>query len=286
MSKKPSFLIAPLLLAAGLFFFVLTRNEPRRFSPASTHSVKGMVAEIVAATPDERTLVYTDSDAQQVGWIDISNPQQPCEDKPTEVNGEPTSVALTPDGEWALCVVRDVLQRKTSEPQHELVVIDAKSHRLVRRMKLGGQPDCIEISSDGKFAAIAIENERRDTEAPMPQSPGGWVSIIDLQGEPAQWKERHVSLDGLAERFANDPEPEYIAINEQNEAAVTLQENNAVVIIDLASGKVLEHWSCGTTTCGRPRRQWQRFFVRSIEEYAARARWNRLDFQRQSNHCP
>ena len=43
-------------------------------------------------------------------------------------------------------------------------------------------------------------------------------------------------LTGLAERFPDDPEPEYVSINASNQAAVTLQENNHVVIVDLATG--------------------------------------------------
>lgn len=250
--QKEKFLLlrlVPLLAVAGLLAAIwVTRPHPPVFEPAATHAVSGLVAEIVTATPDEKTLVYSDSDAQQVGWIDISNPAKPVESAAVKVHGEPTSVAVTPDGKWALCVVREVEQRKSSEPLHHLVVCEVASKRIVRRVVLGGQPDCIEISADGKFAAIAIENERRDPEAPMPQAPAGYLSIFDLKGEPKNWKERRVSMLNLAERFPTDPEPEYIAINEKNEAAVTLQENNAVVIVDLPTGKVLEQWSCGTTT--------------------------------------
>jgi hypothetical protein len=57
-----------------------------------------------------------------------------------------------------------------------------------------------------------------------------------------------VALTGLAERFPTDPESEYVSINANNQVAVTLQENNHVVIVDLATGTVLTHWSAGTTT--------------------------------------
>ena len=56
------------------------------------------------------------------------------------------------------------------------------------------------------------------------------------------------SVTGLAERFPDDPEPEYVSINASNQAAVTLQENNHVVIVDLATGGIVSHWSAGTTT--------------------------------------
>jgi hypothetical protein len=65
---------------------------------------------------------------------------------------------------------------------------------------------------------------------------------------PAQWTLRNVSVSGLAERFTEDPEPEYVAINSFNVAAVTLQENNHIVLIDLPTGAIVNHFSAGTTT--------------------------------------
>ena len=44
------------------------------FAPAATYTVSGEVAEIVAATPDGQTLLYTDSASQEVGFVDISDP--------------------------------------------------------------------------------------------------------------------------------------------------------------------------------------------------------------------
>ena len=56
----------------------------------------------------------------------------------------------------------------------------------------------------------------------MPQSPPGFLTIVDLVGEPSSWTTRNVDLTGLAERFPTDPEPEYVAINANNQVAVTL----------------------------------------------------------------
>jgi DNA-binding beta-propeller fold protein YncE len=106
----------------------------------------------------------------------------------------------------------------------------------------------VAVSPDGRFAAVAVENERQDDKKPMPQAPAGYLLIIDLEGQPAQWTTRKISLTGLPIRFPTDPEPEYISINAQNEAAVTLQENNAVAIVSLETGKILEAWDCGTVS--------------------------------------
>ena len=212
------------------------------FEFAATYHVSGEVAEIAAATPDGNTLLYTDSASQEVGFVDITDPSTPTEITTIALAGEPTSVAVTPSGLWALVVVHGT-------PDH-LVVVDLNDLTTETTIPLGGQPDSIAISPDGRYAAIAIENERDEdvNDGEMPQAPAGFLTIVDLVGLPATWTTRNVSMTGLAARFPTDPEPEFVDINAANQAAVTLQENNHIVIVDLASGNVLAHWSAGTTT--------------------------------------
>jgi hypothetical protein len=62
---------------------------------------------------------------------------------------------------------------------------------------------------------------------------------------------RPVALTGLASIAPEDPEPEYVKINRFNVAAVTLQENNHVVLVYLPTGKVLTHFSVGATSLDR-----------------------------------
>ena len=239
MRKKIAVFSAPLLVAAGLLFFVLLRSAANstRFEMAHNFSVPGLVAEIIAASPDGKTVVYTDSEARQFGWVDISNPAAPRSIGVFQAKQEPTSVAITKDGNWALGVVDDVPGR--------LEILDMKTRRLQREITFPGQPDCIVVSPDGRFAAIAIENQREDEDLPMPHLPAGYLLIVDLKGAPRDWSTRRIALTDLKLRFPTDPEPEYIAINTQNEAAITLLENNGVAIVNLESGKILESWSCG-----------------------------------------
>ena len=51
---------------------------------------------------------------------------------------------------------------------------------------------------------------------------------------------------GDPELFPGDPEPEFVDINAANIAAVTLQENNHIVLVHLPSGDIRAHWSAGT----------------------------------------
>lgn len=212
------------------------------FEKITDFTVNGQVAEILTASPAGNTLVYSNASDKQIGFIDINDPAKPRDTRQIKVGGEPTSVAISPDGKWLLCCM-------PGEP-NRLLVFDFKTRQLLRQIDLPGQPDCVSISPDGRFAAIAIENERRseNMDKPMPQMPAGSLTIVDMKGAPAAWKLRQVDLRGLPLRFPTDPEPEFISIDSKNRAAVTLQENNGIVIVDLPAGKILNSFSAGTTT--------------------------------------
>ncbi len=219
-------------------------SRPRdvRFERLLNFKVNGAVAEIVAATPNGRTLLYTNATDKKVGVVDISNPAQPRETITINMNGEPTSIAVTPDGRWALATV--------AAGNSHLAVISLPDGEIHTIIQLGGQPDSVAISPNGRYAAIAIENERDESlnSGRMPQSPVGFLTIVDLVGQPMRWRTRDVSLLGLNMRFPEDPEPEYVTINRFNEVAVTLQENNHIVIVDLPTGRIKRDFPAGTST--------------------------------------
>ena len=217
----------------------------RLFTPVTTFEVSGEVAEILAATPDGRTVLYTDSEEQEVGFVDLTRPQAPRQLGAVPVAGEPTSVAVTRDGRYALVAV-DTSASFTA-PSGELVVLDVRTRRVLATLPLGGQPDSVALSPDGRYAAIAVENQRDEEVADglPPQLPAGYLSVVELDGRPAGWTADRVSLTGLAgAAYADDPEPEYVDIRD-GIAAVTLQENNAVALVDLASRTVLRSFTAG-----------------------------------------
>jgi hypothetical protein len=200
-------------------------------------------SEIVAASDDGNTLIYTDSPLEVVGFVDITDPTDPFGIGTLELSGEPTSVAVA--GDNALVAVN------TSEDfvntSGNLQVIDIGSQTVLRTLPLGGQPDSIAVSPDATFAVIAIENERDEDlgDGRPPQAPPGFVVIVDLSGDVASWSTTEVSLLGEADKFPEDPEPEYVDINEDNVAVVTLQENNHISLIDLVTAEVIGGFSAG-----------------------------------------
>jgi len=201
------------------------------------------VAEIVATSADGNTLVYTDGKTDNIGFVDISNPAQPLAGGVVAVGGEPTSVAVSSG--YALAAVNT--SPSFIAPSGKLVVIDMATRGIVAEHSLAGQPDSVAVSPDGRYAAVVIENERDEElgDGEPPQAPGGFMMIVDLVGEPADWGLRSVSFDDLPTLFPTDPEPEYVDINDKNIAVVTLQENNHIVLVDLESGDALLDFDAG-----------------------------------------
>ncbi len=205
------------------------------------------VAEIVTASRDGRTLIYTDGKQDKLGFVDIRNPHKPKAAGTIDLSGEPTSVAVA--RKYALAAVNTSADFISTSG--ELVVIDIKRKLVKRIIDLGGQPDAVAVSPDGRYAAVAIENERDEDlgDGEIPQAPTGFLVIVDLRGNPKNWTTRTVSLSGLTGMFENsDPEPEYVAINKENIAVVTLQENNHIALVDLKTGNITNHFPAGSTT--------------------------------------
>ncbi|MGJ8621176.1 MAG: esterase-like activity of phytase family protein [Yoonia sp.] len=204
-------------------------------------------AEIIATTADGMTLVYTDSPGASIGFIDITDPANPAPLGVFMPEGEPTSVAVI--GNYALAGVNT--SASYTEPSGFLVEIDVTTQQEVGRCDLPGQPDSVGIAPDGSFLAVAIENERDEDlgDGRVGQMPAGSVFMVDLTAEGliACDTARIADVTGLADVAPEDPEPEFVSINAENEVVVTMQENNHIVVLSSA-GEVLSHFSAGDVT--------------------------------------
>ena len=201
-------------------------------------------AEIVAASDDGNFLIYTDADFGKVGFVNIVDPANPLPAGTVNfLPGTPNSVAVR--GAYALAVINT---GTFANPTGYMAVIDIASRAIVRNITLPGQPDSVVTS--GTIAVVAIENERDESVngGNIPQLPAGSVFIINTaSSDPANWSSIDVNITGLPNVLYNsDPEPEYVAINSQGVLAVTLQENNAIVLINGTSGAIISSFSQGT----------------------------------------
>ena len=225
--------------------FPVALNLPVGTDPATLTS-----SEIIAASEDGNTLVYSDSPLGAVGFVDITDPRAPKAGGIVKIDGEPTSVVVV--GNTVLAGVNT--SESYTSPSGKLLAIDLAGKSITSECDLGGQPDSLAVSADGATLAIAIENERDEdlNDGVIPQLPAGDVVIFPLaDGAPDCAAMKTVDVTGIAEIAPEDPEPEFVAFNEAGEIAVTLQENNHIAIIDAASGTVTGHFSAGSTSLER-----------------------------------
>ncbi|MDQ0509298.1 esterase-like activity of phytase family protein [Ancylobacter amanitiformis] len=213
--------------------------------PAGADAAKATSAEIITFTGDGKTLIYSDSPGKRIGFIDITDPKAPRPAGVVALDGEPTTSVVIGDKVY----VGVNTSESKSNPSGHLAVVDIASRKVEARHDLGGQPDSITKSPDGTYLAIAIENERDEevNDGAIPQMPAGNLTYFQVKnGVVDAASKKVVDFTGLAAVAPEDPEPEYLDINTRNEVVVTLQENNHIVIVDLASGKVTSHFSAGT----------------------------------------
>lgn len=207
------------------------------------------VAEIITATQDGRTLIFTDSAGKSLVFVDSTNPANPLTIGRAGLEGEPTSVSA--GATYALVAVNT--SESYVKPSGHLAVVDLQTRTVKATCDVQGQPDSVAISPDGNYVAIAIENERDEdlNDGAIPQLPAGHLAVFDLDdsGMPQNCNSvRNIDLTGLAKVAPQDPEPEFVAINTKNVAVVTLQENNHIALVDLPSGKIVADFSAGTSS--------------------------------------
>ena len=173
--------------------FAVADNLPDGTDPKTPTS-----SEIIAATEDGNTLVYSDSPLKAIGFIDITDAKAPKAGGTVSFDGEPTSVTVV--GGKALVAVNT--RESFVKPSGLLAVVDIATKKIETTCDLGGQPDSIALNKDKTIAAIAIENERDEevNDGAIPQMPAGdlvIVSSVDHSGQVHAFEEQVGSHGGI-----------------------------------------------------------------------------------------
>jgi hypothetical protein len=148
----------------------------------------------------------------------------------------------------------------SSPQQNGSVVFFDQNGTFLKQVTVGAMPDMITMSPDGRYVITANEGE---PNAAYTTDPEGSVSVIDLQGGISGLTQANVTTatftafnsqaaalraqgiriyGGLAAApatVAQDLEPEYVAVSANSQTAyITLQENNALAVLDLTTKQI------------------------------------------------
>ncbi|WP_199328239.1 choice-of-anchor I family protein [Cylindrospermum sp. FACHB-282] len=205
----------------------------------------GSGAEITAYDPVSQRLFVVDGTAN-IQIINFSDPNNPTPFSTINLSAygiSANSVAVK-NGLVAIAV-----EATNANDPGNVVFYDTDGN-FIKAVTVGVLPDMVTFSPDGTKVLTANEGQPTSTGDPV-----GSVSIIDLsQGavNATVSTASFTSFDGQEEALRNqgvrifpgktvseDVEPEYMTFSQDgSEAWVTLQENNAIAIIDVATATV------------------------------------------------
>lgn len=209
-------------------------------------------AEIVAFDPSTDRLYIANSIGQKLDIVNFSNPSAPV-----LLN----SISMATYGGINSIVAKNGIVAAAIEnvnPQlNGAVVFFDQNGVYQNQVSVGAMPDMLTFNQD--FSKLLTANEG-EPNATYTVDPEGSVSIIDLSGGITALTQANVTTIGLTSfngqettlraqgiriftssaTVAQDLEPEYIAISTDNtKAYVTMQENNALLTIDLQTNSIV-----------------------------------------------
>ncbi|MFC0132860.1 choice-of-anchor I domain-containing protein [Massilia eurypsychrophila] len=187
-----------------------------------------------------------------VDVLDLANPATPKLIGTINVSafgGGINSVAVH-DGLVALAV-----EAKVKTSAGAVAFYNAADLKLLNTATVGALPDMVTFTADGKTLLVANEGEPNRYGLTDSVDPEGSVSVITVNrgatppvatadfkqfiGQEAALRTAGIRIASPGANAAQDLEPEYIAVSDDGKTAyVTLQENNAIAVVDIAAAKV------------------------------------------------
>ncbi|MBQ25950.1 choice-of-anchor I family protein [Alcanivorax sp.] len=226
----------------------------------STGSFDASAAEIPAYDAASKRLFVVNAEQGELDVLDLSDPENPVKIDAISAAGiaagaEVNSVAAS-HGLVAVAIEADP---KTDNGF--VALYQASDLTLLGSEEVGAQPDMVAFTPDGTRVLTANEGEPSDD---YQTDPDGSISIVDFSdpanpvvstadftdynGEEDALRSQGVRIYGPGASASQDLEPEYIAVSADGTTAwVTLQENNALAIIDIATASVTDIVTLGET---------------------------------------
>jgi hypothetical protein len=208
-------------------------------------------AEIVAYDSTTFRLYIANSIGAKLDIVNFANPAAPVlvSSIPVTAYGNINSLAVY-NG-----IVAVAMENSNPQLNGSVVFFDANG-AFVNQVTVGAMPDMITFNRNYTKVVVACEGEPKSDYSTDPE---GSVAIIDItpgiaaltnanvaiasfapyNGQEATLRSQGIRIFGPGSSAAQDFEPEYITIADDNQTAyVSLQENNAMAVINLNTATV------------------------------------------------
>jgi len=206
-------------------------------------------SEISAFDPLTNKLFVVKNDVTpgRIEVLDLSNPSIPSVIGNILIGGFGAAVNSVSVNSGMLAAA---IESDPKQNPGRIVVYRTTDYTVLANKEAGALPDMVTFSPDGKFILSANEGE---PNAAYTIDPIGSISIIDVAqnfaittldfsgfaNQEAELKAQGLRKFGPNASFAQDIEPEYVAVSANSKTAwVSLQENNAIARIDLRSKSI------------------------------------------------
>ncbi|KAJ3407944.1 hypothetical protein HDV05_005226 [Chytridiales sp. JEL 0842] len=215
-------------------------------------------SEIVSYDSKRKRMLNTNAVAKAVEIIDISTPSNPILLSKFTANFPNSNAINSVDvyGDYAAVAVEGV--QKTDAGHVEFWKLEENgTATFVKSIEICAQPDNVVWSPNGQWVLLPCEGEPNDDYSVDPE---GYIAVIDVSNgiESATYRAADfkafnapntpagLRISSKATSAAADIEPEYIAFSyDSTTAYVSLQENNAIAVIDVASAKITAIYPMG-----------------------------------------
>lgn len=262
-------MLLALLASLSLSFRAGPQSAPT-LEHVATIATAAPGAEIVSVQKSTRRALLTHSQKGVVELFDLSDPAAPRSVRVIDLALEPgeelTSLAFPATGEWFLTAIK---ARAPLAPGRALM--HALDGKRLASFPCGVGPDCVAIAPSATQALIANEAEGFEFQANCAVSAPGSLTHIRFAPDPQASQVTQIAFteavsaptDGrtIERKVGGETRnlellatPEYIEpevvvfLEDERRALVSLQENNAVAVVDLAAARIERLLPLGNTT--------------------------------------
>lgn len=249
MTKLPHLSLQSLMILGAIASPAMASGL-KPLSTFSTGIYDDSAAAISTYDPLNYNIFVTNKSTNQIDILNIKNPTTPSLIQSINIEtpdnflnnslGDVNSVAFSHG------ILAAAVENQNAQAPGQVLFFNANGHFL-NSVNVGALPDMLTFTPDGKKLLVANEGEPSDNYL---IDPKGSVSIIDLANGIEKLHQNNVTnvnfdgislinedsvrIFGLNASVAQDLEPEYITVaDDGTKAWVTLQENNAIAILNL-----------------------------------------------------